>query len=107
MPGRINIGAMDRYVLAQTKTETKSLKGSVIATWEDAFWFYAAQTDNIVNESFSTIGFVAPVTTTFSTHFRTDLVRTMRLIMDGEYWNIVNIARDRISMKLECQRMDD
>ena len=98
---------MDRYVLAQAKTETKSAKGSVVAAWVDAFSFFAEQTDNIVNETFSTVAFIAPVTTTFTTHYRADLLRTMRLLVEGDYWNIINISRDHIWMKLECQRFDD
>lgn len=107
MPDRVNIGAMDRYLTAQTKTEAKSSKGQMVPTWTDSFSFFATQNDNVVTESFSTLQFVAPVTTTFSTHYRVDLLRTMRLKLDGEYWNITNIARDRIYMKIECQRIDD
>lgn len=107
MPDRINIGKMDRYLVVQSKTETKSAKGQVIPVWTDSFPIYASQTDDIVSESFSKLGFVAPVTTTFSTHFRADLDRTKRLKIDGDYWNIISVARDRIYMKLECQRFDE
>ena len=107
MPNRVNIGEMDRYVTAQTKTQSKTSKGQVIADWVDSFSFFATQTDNAVTESFSTVAFIAPVTTTFTTHFRPDLVRTMRLNLEGDFWNILNIARDRIWMKIECQRFDE
>ncbi|MEI7524550.1 MAG: head-tail adaptor protein [Mariniphaga sp.] len=107
MPNRINIGEMDRFLTAQTKIQSKTAKGQVIAVWGDAFSFFAAQTDNAVTESFSTVAFIAPVTTTFTTHFRLDLVRTMRLNLEGDFWNILNITRDRIWMKIECQRFDE
>ncbi len=107
MPNRVNIGQMDRYLIAQTKTETKSSKGQIVPLWVDSFSFFATQNDNVVSETFSTVQFVAPVSTTFLTHFRPDLLRTMRLKLDTDYWNIINIARDRIYMKIECIRMDE
>lgn len=98
---------MDRYLMAQSKTETKSPKGQQIATWTDSFNFFAKQSDEAVSESFSTLLTIAPVTTTFSTHFRADLNRTMRIVQGADIWNIINISYDRLFMKIECQRMDD
>jgi len=107
MPDRVKIGSMDRYLVAQSKTETKSLKGGMIPVWVDSFPFFAAQSDDIVAETFSTIATIAPVTTTFITHFRADLNRKMRIKQDDDIWNIVTIARDGITMKIGCNRMEE
>jgi len=107
MPNRIDIGKMDRLVVAQSRAETKSSKGQVTGDWVDAFSFFAAQNDVSVAESFSKIGFIAPVATILSTHYRADLVRTMRIKLEDEYWNIITISRDKIFMNLVLQRQDD
>jgi SPP1 family predicted phage head-tail adaptor len=107
MPDRVSTGKMDRYITAQVKTESKSAKGQVIATWVDVFSFFASQDDAVVRESLSAIATIAPVSTSFSTHYRSDITRQMRLKCEGEIWMITSIIRDRFYMKIDCQRMDD
>jgi len=107
MPDRVRIGKMDRYLMAQSKVDTKTAKGGTSTVWSDAFAFFADQADVVTTETFSAIATIAPVTTTFITHFRTDLKRTMRIKQDADFWNIITIMRDGITMKIECQRMDD
>ena len=107
MPDRISVGKMDRYITAQVKTETKSAKGQVVASWVDSFSFFASQDDTVTRETLSAIVTVSPVTTSFSTHYRSDLTRQMRLKSEGDIWMINSIIRDRFYIKIECQRMDD
>lgn len=107
MPDRVKIGTMDRYLIAQSKEETKTGKGGMLNVWTDAFHFFAAQSDDVVTESFSALATIAPVTTTFTTHFRADINRKMRIKQGEDFWNIVTIARDGIMIKIGCNRMED
>lgn len=107
MPDRIKIYEMDRYITAQIDIELKSKGGQILHTWTDQFTFFASQSDVAINENFSKQAYVAPAITTFTTHFRQDLTRSMRLKLDGEYWSVIGFAKDKFFIKINCQRQDD
>lgn len=107
MSDRLDVGKMDRYLIAQVDTVTKSPGGQIKHTWTDSFPFWAEQSDDIVSENITEIATVATVTTIFITHYRPDLVRTMRIKQDSDFWLITNIQKDRITMKISCERLDE
>ena len=102
MRDRVKIYEMDRYLTAQLDVESKSKGGQIVHTWIDQFSFFASQADVTINENFSKQVYVAPATTTFTTHYRTDLNRSMRLKLDGEYWNIIGFTKDKFFVKINC-----
>ena len=107
MPDNLKIGRMDVYLTAQVKTETKSAKGQVVATWTDSFGFYAKQSDIKTTESFVAQMTVAPSTVVFSTWYRDDLTRKNRIFDGDDYYLIVETVKNFTYMDIRCQRIDE
>jgi len=109
MSDRVNPGTMDRYLVAQVKEGSKTLKGGISSTWTDAFGFFASSSDEVVSESFSAIAVIAPVTIEFTTHYRSDLTRSHRIKDEnGDFWQVKTLSKSGMtSMKIGCERMDE
>ena len=107
MSDSVKPGEMGRYVIAQSKDESKSTKGQIVQSWTDTFGFFASVSDKVISESFAVTGFTATGSIIFTTHYRDDLNRKMRIVYEGENYNIISVTRLGISyMKLTCQRID-
>jgi head-tail adaptor len=103
-------GEMNRFLVAQSFSETKGAKGNLKKTWSDSFSFFASSTDESINEQFSQLETVGQVSIEFVTHFRSDLTRQNRIKdEDGNLWEIKTFSKskDGLSIRLGCQRIDE
>ena len=107
MPDNLSVGKMDLYLTAQVKTETKSVKGQVVAVWADSFKFFASHSDTKIAESLVAKMTVAPVTVVFSTWYRPDITRKLRIYDGTDHYLVTEITRNKIYMDITCNRIEE
>ena len=94
----MSIGRMDRQITIQEDVGTQDSNGQVVPSWQNiatnpAVWaeflpvsgqeFFAARQTNAV------------AVANFRIHYRSDVLRKMRLTFDGDTYDIVDAAEDR------------
>lgn len=97
---------MRHYLQAKTRSETKSAGGMVIASWVHAFYLYAAMETDKTVEGFSGLLPSARTNVNFTSWIRDDLLREMRIVFDGEEYDIISVSKGFKTMSFECQRVN-
>ncbi|KAA9357234.1 phage head closure protein [Larkinella humicola] len=108
---RFQAGKMDRQVIPQRPTETKSGSGQVIDTFEDLPAIWAARTDETGGADEKVEGskrLTAVSLVTFTIRYRSDITVKWRLVSDGDTFDIQHIApvgRNHL-LAIKCRRHD-
>lgn len=92
----MSIGRMDRQITIQQKTTVQDATGQPIETWTDlATDVWAEFLPVSGHEFFAARQVNAVAVASWRIHYRGDVARQMRLLFDGDTYNIVDAAEDR------------
>lgn len=106
MSDNLKPGDMRAYLKALIKTQTKSPGGVLGFAWNYAFHFYAAMTEQKATESFANLMPGYKNTVTFTTWYRDDLKRDMRVEYDGELYDIISLTTSFKTITIDCQKTE-
>lgn len=105
---KANIGHMDRKIIIQQQVTTKDTYGQDVATWENFKAVYAKIDDAAGSEGVQADQITATRTSMITIRYAA-VDETMRVLYDGDCYNIVSIQRpDRKGyLILKCELKDD
>lgn len=87
---------LDRLIDIQSVTETRDEFGDPVETWADFDTNVPAEYLPVSGaEQFQSQQHLATATARFRIRYRTDLTRKMRIVFDGDTWNVQHFEEDR------------
>lgn len=85
-------GKLDRRVIFQTKTESKSDYGELVASWSNTFTTWANVLEIKGKESFEASQIVEKADIRLKIRFRTNVDEEMRFVYNGNSYDIYSIS---------------
>ena len=84
---------LDRLITIQQETVTRTPFGSVVVTWVDLDTVWARFTQQTATETFRNEANIMQATSmaAFRIRYREDVTEKMRIVHDGDNWNIQGI----------------
>lgn len=92
----MTLGRMDRKITIQQRTTNDDAAGQPIETWPDLATNIRAEYIPAAGREFwGARQTSAVVIASFRIHYRSDITRVMRVLFDGDTYDIVDVGEDR------------
>lgn len=89
-----SIGKMDRKIIIQQPTVTRTASGSAVHDWEAIHVLWAMVTETTGNESEKDDKITAFEKITFTTRYTAGINQRMRVSYDGNTYKIISVQRE-------------
>lgn len=100
------IGALDRRVLLESRTDTQGSTGEILIAWVELATVWAKKDDEVVGsgEEYRDSKLTSEQRSIFTIRYRADVTTLLRLSFDGLVYDIksINEIGRRKFMRLEC-----
>ena len=103
---QLGAGKRNRRITIQHRTVTRDAALGAVPTWTDAFSVWARVASGAGREVFAAQQVVGIDATVFTTEYRSDIDRTMRVSYAGDLFNILSVSdKDgrQLNTMLVCQ----